>query len=156
MRLRARVPATVANLGSAFDAAALAMVYRTAGGWRSERVDPSPDIRPVLLIPTSERVSTGAARVAVPRSVDLDDAVFNLSRSALLALAFTDRPELLANALDDRLHQRHRLPLMPVAASKLDELRGDGIPACIAGSGPVVPALETDQRPDKDAGQGRW
>jgi homoserine kinase len=132
----------------------LALAYRTDDGRRAERIEPSSGLRPVVLIPTAERVSTERARLAVPRSVDLGDAVFNLSRSALLTVAMTVRPDLLAVALDDRLHERHRLPLMPVAAGLLALLRSRGIATAVAGSGPALVAFETEGRTVDDPGEG--
>ena len=132
----------------------LALVYGTSEGWRAERIDPGPAIRPVVFVPEIERLSTDAARRAIPPSVPFGDAAFNLSRSALLGLAFTTRPDLLGAALQDRLHQDYRLPLMPRTRALLELLRSDGVPACVAGAGPALLALETDGHPVADQGPG--
>lgn len=132
----------------------LAVVYGSTEGWHAERIDPGPSIRPVVFVPETERLSTDAARDAIPTSVPLADAAFNLSRSALLPLAFTSRPDLLGAALEDRLHQGYRLPLMPATAALLERLRTGGIPACVAGAGPAVLALETGEHPVPDQGPG--
>jgi len=132
----------------------LAIVYGTSGGWRAERIDPGPSIRPVVFVPETERLSTDAARRAIPLSVPFGDAAFNLSRSALLPLAFTTRPDLLGEALQDRLHQDYRLPLMPKTRALLELLRAEDIPTCVAGAGPALLALETEDRPVPDQGPG--
>jgi homoserine kinase len=132
----------------------LALVFGTSAGWRAERVDPGPSIGPVVLIPEAERLSTDAARRAIPLSVPFQDAAFNVSRSALLTLAFTARPDLLPAALQDRLHQDYRLPLMPKSRSLLDRLHAEGIAACVAGAGPALLALETEGRTVPDPGPG--
>jgi homoserine kinase len=132
----------------------LTFVYGTSAGWRAERVDPGPSIQPVLFIPESERLSTDAARRAIPPSVPFADAAFNVSRSALLPLAFTSRPDLLPAALEDRLHQDYRLPLMPKSRALLESLRSEGIAACVAGAGPSLLAMEREGHPVPEPGPG--
>ena len=120
----------------------LALAYLSAQGWRAERLDPHPALRPVLLIPEDERVSTEDARRVLPRQVPLADAAFNLGRTALTVLALTGRPDLLPEALEDRLHQARRLPLAPASRALFEELRHAGVPVCVAGSGPSLVAFE--------------
>lgn len=56
---------------------------------------------------------TKAARSVLPRTVRHRDAVFNVGRSALLASAMlTEQYDLLATALQDRLHQYYRRRLI--------------------------------------------
>jgi len=60
-------------------------------------------------------------------------------------LAFTQRPELLMPATEDRLHQGYRRPAYPESADLVDALRAHGIPAAISGAGPTVLAFTTDE-----------
>jgi homoserine kinase len=76
------------------------------------RLDPHPDLHPVVLIPEL-RLATPEARRALPARVSLDDAVFNVAHAALMVEALTRDPELLRVALRDRLHQAARLDLVP-------------------------------------------
>jgi homoserine kinase len=124
----------------------LTLAYLSQAGWRAERLAPSPELRPVLLIPRAERMSTKDARRVIPERVPFPDAVFNASRSALALLALTARPALLGVALDDRLHQPYRLPHLPAARSLFEDLRQAGIPVCVAGSGPTLLAFEDEER----------
>jgi homoserine kinase len=56
-------------------------------------------------------MDTGEMRRALPQSVSLADAVFNLQRSALFqAVIGEGRYELFSAALRDRLHQPYRVP----------------------------------------------
>jgi homoserine kinase len=130
----------------------LVVAYRDTGGWRAERLDPHPDLRPVVLIPEGERVSTEAARRALPGDVPLADAAFNAGRAALVVIALTRRPELLALALEDRLHQDHRLEMAPAGRAAFDDLRAAGIPVCVAGAGPSLVAFEGPTVPDLGPG----
>jgi homoserine kinase len=132
----------------------LALVYLSAAGWRAEALDPSPALRPVVLIPEAERLPTEDARRVLPRSLPFADAAFNAGRSALAVLALTTRPELLAEALEDRLHQSYRLPLIPGARALFEDLRGRGFAVCLAGSGPSLMAFEQDGRTVHNLGPG--
>lgn len=122
----------------------LVVCYLSQDGWRAERLEPHPGIRPVLVIPTEERLATDDARRVLPRQVPLADAAFNAGRAALAVVALTNRPGLLREALEDRLHQGRRLPLVPAARAVFEELRSAGVPVCVAGSGPSLLAFEME------------
>lgn len=108
------------------------------------RMDVHPAIRPVVLIPEGERVSTEQARRALPERVALRDAVYNVAHGALAVSAFTTGDlGLLRVALHDRLHQEARLSLVPEARDVLHELERT-IPVCVSGSGPTLLAFEGD------------
>lgn len=132
----------------------LVLAYLSSDGWRAERLEPAPSLRPVVLVPEAERIVTDDARRVLPQRVALADAAFNLSRSALAVVALTRSPELLPTALEDRLHQPHRLPLAPGARALFTELRAEGIPVCVAGSGPSLLAFERDDLGVWDLGPG--
>jgi homoserine kinase len=101
-----------------------------------------PDIRLFPAIPEL-RSSTAEARVLLPAQVSHDDARFNLSRTALLVVALTERPDLLMAATEDLLHQPQRAPAMPASAEYLRLLRRYDIAAVLSGAGPAVIALST-------------
>ena len=132
----------------------LVIAYLSGDGWRAERMDPHPALQPVVLVPREERVPTKDARRALPREVPLADASFNVSRAALAVLALTTRPELLIDALEDRLHQGRRLPLAPASRAMFEDLRSRGVPVCVAGAGPSLLAFESDERLVPDLGPG--
>jgi homoserine kinase len=132
----------------------VALAYLSGGGWRSEALEPDLRLRPAILIPEAERVSTVEARRMIPRSIPLSDATFNVARSALGVLALTARPDLLAEALQDRLHQSYRFPLMPASRALFEDLRSAGLPVCVAGSGPSLLVFEDDDRTVPELGPG--
>jgi len=113
------------------------------GRFHAVRLDAHPGIHPVALIASTES-STHATRGLLPERVPLSDAAFTGSRTALAVLAFTQRPDLLLPATEDRLHQPYRRPAYPESAELVDELRARAIPAAISGAGPTVLALTTD------------
>jgi homoserine kinase len=69
------------------------------------------DVKIVLCIPEFE-MDTTQMRAVLPREVTLTDAVFNVQRAAMLQALISERRfDLLNQALRDRLHQPHRIPL---------------------------------------------
>ena len=97
----------------------------------------------VVVVVPAFQLSTEAARAALPGQYSRRDAVFNLQRVALLLSALRDgRPELMAEALQDRLHQPYRASLVP----GFDEiLHLSNIPGllglALSGAGPSVIAF---------------
>jgi homoserine kinase len=132
----------------------LALVYLSDDGWKAESFGPHPSLQPAILVPLSERLATEDARRLLPRTVPLADASFNLSRSALAVLALTERPHLLSEALQDRLHQAYRLPLIPASRALFQDLRDEDFPVCVAGSGPALLVFEQEGRRIRDLGPG--
>jgi homoserine kinase len=101
------------------------------------RLDVAAGIEPVALVPPA-RLATDAARRALPDSVALGDAVYNVAHGALAvqALVTGDR-ELLRVALHDRLHQAVRLSLVPDVREVFEDLSGR-LPVCVSGAGPSL------------------
>lgn len=104
------------------------------------RLEPHARLSPIALIPATES-STATTRGLLPAEVPLVDAAFTASRAALGVCAFTERPELLFEATEDRLHQPYRRPAYPESADLMAALRARGVPAVVSGAGPTVLAL---------------
>ena len=85
-------------------------------------------------------VATTEARAALPESVPLNDAVFNVARASMLMLGLLSSDwELIAAGLQDRLHQPRRAHLYPRSAELLERAPGLGaLGATISGAGPSV------------------
>ncbi len=112
------------------------------GGRRSvfARFDPPEGLSVAVIVP-ERPLPTAEARAVLPRQVDRGDAVFNLQRACLMVAALRDgRFDLLAAALDDRLHQPYRATLLPGLAEALAEARREPalLGACLSGSGSSV------------------
>lgn len=125
------------------------IAYSTEDGARAVGLEPSPRVRPWAFVPET-RGLTSAARAALPEHVPHADAVFNLSRAALLVEAITRRPSRLFDATEDRLHQAHRAEGMPESVRLLERLRAAGVAAAISGAGPTVLALGVGGGPEPD------
>ncbi|HEX6822901.1 MAG TPA: homoserine kinase [Candidatus Sulfotelmatobacter sp.] len=116
-------------------------VARMSGEAEAQVVSVRPKGKwPLLLAIPEQSLSTEAARSVLPVQYSRADAVVNIQNSMLLLAAFAQgRPELLAVALDDRIHQPYRAALCPLLPC-LQELKGkDGIlGAALSGAGPSV------------------
>jgi homoserine kinase len=98
-------------------------------------------LRIVVAIPDFA-VETAKARALLPKSIARDDAVHNIARAAVLAAALASESFLPAWALDDRLHQDHRAPLVKAwPAAREAAIRAGALGAAISGSGPTIVAF---------------
>jgi homoserine kinase len=126
----------------------------TPGDLRHLRLEPSDRLVPIIAVPRGG-FSTSEAREALPSDVAFADAQFTASRAALLVAALTtgSGADVLADAMEDRLHEPHRLKLMPETAAVHGELRDAGVPVSLAGAGPslliVVPRPEAATRAEQ-------
>ena len=107
-------------------------------------------VSPLVLVP-SYTMSTSKARSLQPPQVSTADAVFNVSRSALLIAALTQSPELLFDATADRLHQDYRAEAMPETQRLVQALRAAGFAAVVSGAGPSVLVLADGPGSRQDA-----
>ena len=110
------------------------------------RVIPSGKFHWVLVIP-SVLLPTEKARAVLPEAVLFCDAVYNLSRTAvLLQAAGRGDDKLLSAAMRDRLHQEKRKALIPeydriqTAAESLGALA-----VCLSGAGPSILAVAKEK-----------
>lgn len=97
-------------------------------------------VAPLVFVPEFT-MSTAVARGLAPLQVTREDAVFNVSRSALLIAALTQSPELLLAATEDKLHQSYRAQAMPETDRLVRALRAEGFAAVVSGAGPSVLVL---------------
>jgi len=98
------------------------------------------DMKAALFIPETH-LSTAKARKLLPTTVSHQDAVLNSSRSALLAVALSTRPDLLLTATEDFLHQSYRAEAYPKSMALVRQFRSEGVAAMISGAGPAVLVL---------------
>jgi homoserine kinase len=99
-----------------------------------------PDVAFVVMVPEA-RLSTAEARAALPAQVPHADAVHTAARAALLVAAIGSGDcELLRDALDDRLHEPYRAPLVPLLGEVRDVVRGrdEVYGVTLSGAGPAV------------------
>jgi len=106
------------------------------------RIKTPRDLRVVVAIPDFT-LSTEKMRKALPQKVALPEAVFNLSRSALLVNALQNSDwDVLAEAMEDRLHQPYRAPFIPGIEDIFLKIKKTGLAGvALSGSGPSVVSL---------------
>jgi homoserine kinase len=134
----------------------LVVCYRNqkSGELDHYQLEPSERLVPIIVVPR-KGFPTTKAREALPGDVSFADAQFTASRAGLLVGAMTAGAgsDVLAEAMNDRLHEPHRMKLMPETAAVLTELRDAGLPAAMAGAGPsilaVVPKPEAATRTEQ-------
>jgi homoserine kinase len=106
------------------------------------RIKTPLDLRIVVVIPEFT-LNTGKMRKVLPQKVALPEAIFNLSRSALLVNALQNSDwEVLAEAMEDRLHQPYRAPFIPGIEDMFSQIKKTGLAGiALSGSGPSVVSL---------------
>ncbi len=121
----------------------LTIAWRGAGGVGAARLEPLPELRPVVCVPATP-LATEVARQVLPETVPYADAAANSARAALLVTALTSQPDLLLAGTEDFLHQSYRTDTMPATAALVAKFRAADIAAVVSGAGPSVLALPTD------------
>lgn len=108
----------------------------------SVRVPIADKVDFVAFIPNFE-LSTEKARAAIPKTIPHHDAVFNLSRAALLAGSLvTGDLKNIGVAVGDCLHQPYRFKLIPQGEEVVKSAQGLGaLGAFISGAGPTIIAV---------------
>ncbi|KAI5831214.1 homoserine kinase [Schizophyllum commune Tattone D] len=109
----------------------------------------SKSIKAVAIIPRFE-LSTAKAREALPLEYSRKDLVFNMQRLAVLTTALGQEPpdpDLIYEAMKDRVHQPYRKALIPglpeVTSSITPSTHAGLLGICLSGAGPTILALAT-------------
>jgi homoserine kinase len=121
----------------------LTIAWMTPDGPQYKKLMVHRGVSPLVAVPETT-MSTALARSLQPVSVPHEDAIFNVSRSALLIAALIQSPELLVVATEDKLHQSYRAGAMPQTDALLQVLRKSGLPAVVSGAGPSILVLCSD------------
>ena len=95
---------------------------------------------PLLVVLPPASLSTSKARAMLPETYSKADAVANVQRVAMLTTAFAQgRGDLLARAMDDRLHQPYRAAACPLLPTLLPLAGTEGVlGVALSGAGPSV------------------
>ncbi|MDN5293054.1 MAG: homoserine kinase [Eubacteriales bacterium] len=106
------------------------------------RFSPPPGLMCVVAVPDFP-LATNRSREVLPTTVPFRDAVFNVSRAALLVAAFASGDySRLGEAMADRLHQPYRCPLVPGMEAVFTAAREAGaLSVALSGAGPALIAF---------------
>ena len=108
---------------------------------------PTPAGLTVVLAHPDQRMRTADARAALPGVVTRDVAVHQMAQvAAMVAALYAGDLALLGRALDDRIAEPARAPLLPgFTSAKRAALEAGALGASISGSGPTAFALAGSQ-----------
>ena len=124
------------------------------GDVRSFKLEASDRLVPIIAVPRTG-YDTTRARSSLPETVSFGDAQYTAARAALIVASLREGAgtEVLGPALSDRLHEPHRLALMPETAAVHAELRSAGVAVALAGAGPsllvIAPRPEAAMRAEQ-------
>lgn len=95
---------------------------------------------PLLVVMPDSSLSTKKARAMLPESYSKADTIANVQRVAMLTAAFAQgRGDLLARAMEDRMHQPYRSPACPLLPLLLPVAGSHGVlGVALSGAGPSV------------------
>jgi homoserine kinase len=106
-----------------------------------------PDyIKAVVVIP-NKPISTAKSRTTLPRSYSKENAVFNLSHTALTVAAFFNEDwEMLRLATQDRFHQKVRMKMLPeLFAIQKTAYEQGALMSTLSGSGSTFFSMAYDE-----------
>lgn len=101
---------------------------------------PVPKALKTLVVIPDYWLATHKARGVLPEVYTKADVIYNVGHSSLLVAALAQgRLDLLASAMQDRMHQPYRAPLVPGLAEMLAEATAHGaLGAALSGAGPTT------------------
>jgi homoserine kinase len=134
----ARIEGHPDNVAACVLGAIVASAVDSEGHAQAVRLDLHPHYGVAVVVPDFA-LSTSKAREVLPQTYSRADAVFNVQRSALLIVALaTGTTTAFPTALEDRLHQPYRFPLVP-GLEEISKLRVPGLLGCaLSGAGPSI------------------
>jgi len=122
----------------------MVIVVPDATGVLTQRI-PHVPMKTVVCVPEFLYL-TSEARAALPENYSKADSIFNIGRAMLVAEALRlGDDNLLARAMNDRIHEPYRLRAIPGAMHAKSVALGAGaISVCLSGAGPGVIAFARD------------
>ncbi len=117
---------------------------QTEQGLVYKKIEIPGGLKAVIVVPDFE-LKTEELRKLLPDKVTYQDAVYNHSRTALLAASICGHDfKQLAIAMEDRLHQDYRAKLIPGFYQVIEgAYRRGALGAVLSGAGPSILALAT-------------
>lgn len=111
------------------------------------KIKPPKNLKAIVSIPDFY-LSTEIARNILPKEITRKDAIFNISRAALLTSAlFSNRLDLLEIATEDKIHQDYRAKFIPNLNQLFKETKKAGAySVTISGAGSSILALAKDDK----------
>jgi homoserine kinase len=126
------------NVAAAVLGSVVASAIDSHGATRAVRIE-FPERYGVAVVVPDFVLPTVESRSVLPSSYSRADTVFNIQRAALLIAALaTGTTSAFPAALEDRLHQPHRMKLVP-GLEEVIRMRAPGLLGCaLSGAGPSI------------------
>ncbi len=92
---------------------------------------------------SDQKILTSESRAALPNTITREDAVYNITRSALLVNSLnTNDFDLLKYAFQDKLHEQYRTPeIRGYSTISNAAMNAGAISSYLSGSGPTISAI---------------
>ncbi len=134
----ARIEGHPDNVAACVLGSIVASAIDTHGETRAVRIDLPAKMDLAVVVPDFQ-LPTSKARAVLPPTYSREDTVFNIQRSALLIAALaTASTSAFPAAIEDRIHQPYRAPLVP-GMEEILRLRAPGLLGCaLSGAGPSI------------------
>jgi homoserine kinase len=134
----ARIEGHPDNVAACVLGSMVASTVDSAGVAHAVRLELHPRYAVAVVVPDFVLPTVEARRV-LPETYSRADTIFNVQRSALLITALaTGATSAFPTALEDRLHQPYRAPLVP-GLDEITKLRAPGLLGCaLSGAGPSI------------------
>lgn len=134
----ARIEGHPDNVAACVLGSIVASAIDTHGETRAVRIDLPAKMNLAVVVPDFQ-LPTSRARAVLPATYSREDTVFNIQRSALLIAALaTASTSAFPAAIEDRIHQPYRAPLVP-GMDEILRLRAPGLLGCaLSGAGPSI------------------
>jgi homoserine kinase len=134
----ARIEGHPDNVAACVLGSIVASAIDSGGVARAVRLE-LPERYGVAIVVPDFDLPTVRAREVLPAHYSREDTIFNVQRSALLIAALAaGATGAFPTALEDRLHQPYRAPLVP-GLDEITKLRAPGLLGCVlSGAGPSI------------------
>ncbi|TXJ13549.1 homoserine kinase [Brachyspira aalborgi] len=135
------------NVAPAILGGIVAGVVKKEEDFKYIKIKPPKNLKAIVSIPDFY-LSTEIARNILPKEITRKDAIFNISRAALLTSAlFSNRLDLLEIATEDKIHQDYRAKFIPNLNQLFKETKKAGAySVTISGAGSSILALAKDDK----------
>ena len=116
--------------------------YKNGDRFSYHKINIPEELKFIVIIPDFE-LKTSETRKILPDRLDYSSAIFNLGRISLLITAFLEKNySLLAEAMEDKLHQPFRSKLIPGFENVIKSAKKEGaLGASLSGAGPTIIAI---------------
>ncbi len=124
----------------------LVATYKEEEAYKVKKIRLGHNYKIVLFIPEFE-IDTNKARELIPKKVNMDDCIYNISNTLLLVENLKNNDlGMAAVFIKDKLHQPYRREIYRKSFNLVNVLISDyGIPAAVSGAGPSVIAISNNR-----------